>query len=431
MYNQALQHHANSQPRTATHNSKHVDAGHQPDILPTPPNSISPSLPPHRIASPSLTSTRTLVGTESDGDSENEDKKYSSSWSRTHLSEPITSESLATHFLPEIFRRENGAVSGSVNVKDILSHLRTLPNFKSLDNQTARRKVTAALEHHIGGVEKNVMYNKVKWGVWEAIPMDSKDKGRRASKKEARRPSSISVPRVKASGSSIESPLSVRSNAVDSDSENEADAMSLDGDAPRPKLLKGQRHFTPEPLVDDSEATEDEDWDGTNPDRYREASMSSYAASHSSRRGSHVSGTSGIDIVRARDAPHHRHHGSAPKQRYLSLPNGTLISSDFIRSLTYQGGIRPFEKTYSRSLKHAAKEERRQKKHRHPHAHGSLSRSQEHRHTSMTFPKLSRAEQTERNSVRSASIACPAEAPIQEQSEMEAAKALLALQALS
>jgi Putative Sin3 binding protein len=454
MHNTASQRLVTTEARIVRRNSKSkVDAGHRPDILPTPPNSLSPYLLPHphqRAVSPSNTiSGGTLLGTESEFGSEHEGggrrgKHATSPWSNADIKAPITTDTLAKHYLPEIFKRVNGSVTGEIHVKDILKHLRTLPNFERLDNQTGRRKVTAALENRLGGSNGDVMYNKVKWGVWEAVPMDGQDvKGSdelAQAQKPKNRPAPISVPSVKTSDkSSVESPASAQSsNAVESDFDDEADAMSLDGE-PEIRVLKQRRrkvrHFVPPTAEDDSEVTEDDDWEPLGSGSgFRAPSMSSYAASYSSRRGSHASmtrpslmgtGSLAMDIKGA----HHRrgsHHGSAPKHRYLSLPNGAVFSHDLARSLTYQGGIVPFEETYSHSLKVAAREQRRRRKQsRHDYSDENRRKSL-HKHSMDGVLGLSVPHYPTHTLVNAGQSAQAAAGPSQT-SEMEVAKALLDL----
>jgi hypothetical protein len=355
--------------RTARRNSKGVDAGHRRDSLTTHATNIiesSPNIHPRRATSPSITtSSRTLVESESEGE-----------WdSNGRVPGPITPDVIAKYYLPQIFRRVNGLVSGQVSVKDILKHLREHPHFNQLDNQTCRRRVTAALENSNAGVK----YNKVKWGVWEALPLDKEfeDEGKPAHVSAKRsRPSPLTIPPTRSKKLSP-APLSLSSNAIESDSEDEADKMSLDGE-PEIRVTRVRRHirqFTPDAAEDDSEATEEEDWFNDGPSR--EAS-SSYAASYSSRRGSYASiGTraslaptaaGAVDI--ARGMSHRRNssgRSSFPKQRYLSLPNGATFSHEFGRSMTYSGGCVPFEALYSKSVERAARDQKKMKvqKHRH------------------------------------------------------------------
>jgi hypothetical protein len=425
-------------------NFKDLDAGHHDTTdLPTPPRSSespafsnsspeSPSESPQLIAQQSSAPviTKHYLEGETDVESGNEDGTL-----------PITTESLRSHYIPEIFRRLNGSVTGALGVKDILKHLRQVPNFERLDNQTGRRKLTAALESGIGGEHGNVKYNKVKWGVWEAVPMDAMETDEKPSRtKKSSRPAPISVPALRISGSSITSPgaPSVSSNAIESDSEDEADRMSLDGDGELRSLKAGKRinrRYSPAPEpADDSEVTEDDDDAIASLGRgARRPSAGSYAMSSTSRRDSHVSvgsrvslsvpGSAAMDIMGNGRNHHKRRHGSGSKPKYLSLPNGSLFSYDVARNMSWNGGFRPFEETYSTALKAAAKEQRRVRRRQ-----SQMSDFERFQHSAMSTSTGQPSQDPQYFAKSYGKVqTAPAASALQPASEMDVARALLAL----
>jgi hypothetical protein len=127
--------------------------------------------------------------------------------------------------------------------------------------------------------------------------------------------------------------------------------MSLDGDDDQDRRRRIPIIQAPE----DSDMTDEEDWESIGPDGLN---AQSYAASFASRRNSHSSSlgrplhfsarASSIPIGSAAKAPHH-----AVKRKFsganiiTSIPGLNAVTA---RSMSYSGGILPFQRVYSSSL---------------------------------------------------------------------------------
>ncbi|KAL8688564.1 MAG: hypothetical protein Q9218_005554 [Villophora microphyllina] len=166
--------------------------------LPTPPNSISPSLPPHgykgRVAAEPLTPPA-IVTLDSDLDLQDavdhakaqDQTQHALSMNRglTSLADldaagTITPGLLAKHHLPGILLEH-----GPLAIRHVMGFLTTsVPGFAGIPPAKARRLVVGALElrGEDGSVEegdKNVIFEKVGWGRWDArrrgqLPRDSR-----------------------------------------------------------------------------------------------------------------------------------------------------------------------------------------------------------------------------------------------------------------
>ena len=254
--------------------------------LPTPPNSISPSLPPQAYKGracdgPLTPPAPTHVESDIDLEDAVEHAKAQDSPQRgltarglSNLADldsvgAITPGLLAKHHLPGILL-DNGPLA----IRHIMGYLTTsVPGFSGIPPAKARRLVVGALEGRgsdgsQGGIGGDVMFEKVGWGRWDA-------RMRGEPPKEARNPQhgTSSLPQ-----GSLRIPVSTtrqdRSRGIatshDSDREydtpmedigmleHEADKMSLDGiescssyDAPE---HKSRMDF------DLDEVTDEEDW---------------------------------------------------------------------------------------------------------------------------------------------------------------------------
>ncbi|KUJ20978.1 uncharacterized protein LY89DRAFT_421311 [Mollisia scopiformis] len=276
----------------------------KPHPLPTPPNSISPSLPPHGIkpyGTRSITAA-TLENVESDLDlheGPTGSERDGSAEGGHDVGSPgfdtagaITPTLLAKHHLPEILLNH-----GPLAIRHIMGFLTTaVPGFSGIPPAKARRLVVGALVGRGsggegGGVKGNVKFEKVGWGRW-----DARLKGRPARNSRGIQqspppsvPSSYSngMPiaatdswdrtRLNAPGSSWAADSAVFSHDDDMDIsmlENEADKMSLDGDEscsssdapPEDEIMS---------MGDDPEdITDDEDWAAVGAAALRAASYS-------------------------------------------------------------------------------------------------------------------------------------------------------------
>ncbi|KAK1751742.1 protein STB3 [Echria macrotheca] len=217
-----------------------------PTTLPTPPNSISPSLPPHGLKA-QLQKAR-LEPIDSDLDLHEDHDGASPLGSPPYDSAgAITPGMLAKFHLPEILVNH-----GPLSIRHIMGYLTTsVPGFAGIPPTKARRLVVGALEGkgvrtEGGGLDGDVEFVKVGWGTW-----DAKKRGKLARDLAVRRvsptselyPTSIPISkglggrttdrlRLAASGSSAGGAWSAAFSHDDRDIsmlENEADKMSLDG----------------------------------------------------------------------------------------------------------------------------------------------------------------------------------------------------------
>ncbi|GFF30844.1 hypothetical protein IFM58399_02700 [Aspergillus lentulus] len=148
-----------------------VRPGH-PAMLPTPPNSISPTLPPQafkkqdlrRPGSPPL-ATSPHVDSDIDlGDAASDHHQSA------HVSDnvgEITPSMLARYHLPEVMLNQ-----GPLAIRHVMAYLTTsVPGFSRIPPAKARRLVVAALEgrgNEGGGLNGDVIFEKVGWGRWDA-----------------------------------------------------------------------------------------------------------------------------------------------------------------------------------------------------------------------------------------------------------------------
>lgn len=141
------------------------DTAH-PVMLPTPPNSISPTLRPHvsfgHKQSVNLASTSPLATSHPDSDLDLGDAGDLDSTGA------ITPGMLAKHHLPEIMLHQ-----GPLAIRHVMGYLTTsVPGFSRIPPAKARRLVVAALEGR--GCEQgsasdgDVVFEKVGWGRWDA-----------------------------------------------------------------------------------------------------------------------------------------------------------------------------------------------------------------------------------------------------------------------
>ncbi|KAI1772368.1 putative Sin3 binding protein-domain-containing protein [Hypoxylon cercidicola] len=273
---------ARSVPVTRTHS------------LPTPPNSISPTLPPHGLKA-QLQKAK-LDSIDSDLDL-HEGADHSPAGSPSFESAgAITPALLAKFHLPEILLNH-----GPLAIRYITGYLTTsVPGFAGIPPPKARRLVVAALEgrgqgHGVegGGVIGDVEFQKVGWGRW-----DAKRRGQPSQDATSREsigngipgsaPTSIPISQG-AVWNTDRSRLNARatsnghSAAFSHDGrdvnmmENEADKMSLDSlDGPASASCSSPPGDEDMAMNDDPEdATDDEDWAAMGAAALRAASYSS------------------------------------------------------------------------------------------------------------------------------------------------------------
>ena len=160
----------------------------QPTVLPTPPNSISPSLPPHGFKAHggkmAVKAPSAPIHVDSDIDLQDAVDHAKCQDQPQHGFGPtgnvggraevdvvgaITPGLLAKHHLPDIL-----LAHGPLAIRHVMGYLTTsVPGFSRIPPAKARRLVVGALEGRSsggegGGVNGEVEFEKVGWGRWDA-----------------------------------------------------------------------------------------------------------------------------------------------------------------------------------------------------------------------------------------------------------------------
>ncbi|KAL4778579.1 putative Sin3 binding protein-domain-containing protein [Aspergillus varians] len=240
-------------PRSGYPSGAHAPRAGRPAMLPTPPNSISPSLPPHGFStrdaglllSPPLATSHVDSDIDlSDADHANHDQRNAAA-SSLEAAGAITPGMLAKHHLPGILLQH-----GPLAIRHVMGYLTTsVPGFAGISPAKARRLVVAALESRANdgkssGPQRDVVYEKVGWGRWDAHRRG--EPSRNSHGHEMSPPSSLSdtfqrsmqIPRrdsLHPYGSSVAGDSAVFSytemdfGGREDIPEHEADKMSLDG----------------------------------------------------------------------------------------------------------------------------------------------------------------------------------------------------------
>ncbi|KAI8671558.1 hypothetical protein NCS57_00631300 [Fusarium keratoplasticum] len=233
--------------------------------LPTPPNSISPSLPPHGLKA-QLQKAK-LDPIDSDLDLHESSDHGRSVSPALEASGAITSSLLARYHLPEILLNY-----GPLAIRHIMGYLTTsVPGFSGIPPTKARRLVVGALEGRGGeggGLAGEVEFEKVGWGRW-----DARQRGQPARHRQGTPPSSYGagIP-ISKNGGRGQDRARLMASSSNGDSvnfshdddhdismmEHEADKMSMDGyasascsEAPEDDVVMND---------DPEDATDDEDW---------------------------------------------------------------------------------------------------------------------------------------------------------------------------
>ncbi|KAL1392754.1 putative Sin3 binding protein-domain-containing protein [Phyllosticta capitalensis] len=307
---------------------------HRSAMLPTPPNSISPTFGPQRKPHASLTHNLHNVHVDSDVElldaGQHPAPLSSAALSGLEAEATITPAMLARHHLADIVLN-----NGPVAIKHILMNLaQTVPGFSRIPQAKARRLVVAALESRTAAAsipDGETAFEKVGWGRWDAYIVGQPRTDRVAGAGAASAPNGIPVagsaahhalaafsppasvpesyamssagagglqiPRVADraarrfpsqrredlySGSwAASSALSGRDPSdYDVDmhmAEHEADKMSLDGEddgydsPPAPEAMDDDLE-----LDDEDDATDEEDWAGMGAEMLRQGSYRGY-----------------------------------------------------------------------------------------------------------------------------------------------------------
>ncbi|KAI1642604.1 putative Sin3 binding protein-domain-containing protein [Daldinia loculata] len=271
---------ARSVPVTRTHS------------LPTPPNSISPTLPPHGLKAQLHKAKLDCIDSDLDlHEGVDHSPIGSPSFESTGT---ITPALLAKYHLPEILLNH-----GPLAIRYIMGYLTTsVPGFAGIPPPKARRLVVAALEgrgqgHGVegGGVDGDVEFQKVGWGRW-----DARRRGQAARDAVSRQTLGQGDSRIPPTSIPISKAFSHDDRDVTM-TENEADKMSLDSlDGPASASCSLAPDDEDMIMNDDPEdATDDEDWAAVGAAALRAASYSNPAeARQGANYPSHVYNSHGF-----------------------------------------------------------------------------------------------------------------------------------------
>ncbi|KAF2176454.1 hypothetical protein K469DRAFT_723163 [Zopfia rhizophila CBS 207.26] len=362
------------------------DGGHvdHPTNLLTPPNSISPTLPPHNHRPDILSASRPHPPSQVDSDIDLQDAvEHAAAQGQPALSREalsgleaagqITPAMLAKHHLPDVLLGH-----GAMAIRHVLNQLaQVVPGFSQIPPAKARRLVVAALESRGGGgLNGDVEFEKVGWGRWcahkgprdprdpRAIPIDASHSGLSppASVSGSYAVSSVGglqIPQISSryrrdlhSGSwAGDSMLSSRDEEMTdmNYAEHEADKMSLDGSEDSVSDSSEMADDIPGLEDDLDDVTDHEDWAAIDPDALRQGS---YSSGHrmAYRDYNYLSRTSGarmkppvrsVRSVSAQSVPLSRAGASAPAVNNSSYSAsrgmaGTLNASTGVMGTTGQ-----------------------------------------------------------------------------------------------
>ncbi|KAI4147244.1 MAG: hypothetical protein LQ341_001841 [Variospora aurantia] len=282
----------------ATVAARPKSTGHHHGGLPTPPNSISPSLPPHgyKGRAPTAPPTPPPAATlDSDLDLQDavdhakaQDKPqgaFSMARGQASLGDldaagAITPGMLAKHHLPGILLEH-----GPLAIRHVMGFLTTsVPGFSGIPPAKARRLVVGALESRgengsLRGLDQDVIFEKVGWGRWDARQRNQLPRDRRAEHNS----NGLQIPENNTSrqkhsragmgpasiGFSHDSEMEYDNPDIDM-LECEADKMSLDGAG---SCSSDPYNDVPPRLDDLEEATDEEDWASIGAAALRQASF--------------------------------------------------------------------------------------------------------------------------------------------------------------
>ncbi|KAI4224981.1 MAG: hypothetical protein L6R36_004250 [Xanthoria steineri] len=264
--------------------------------LPTPPNSISPSLPPHGYAGradadpltpPAITTFDSDLDLQDAVDHAKAQHQPQPALSMTRAfanldaAGAITPSMLAKHHLPGILLQH-----GPLAIRHVMGFLTTsVPGFSGIPPAKARRLVVGALESRgddEGSLDepgKGVIFEKVGWGRW-----DARRRGQLARDHRVEHDTNgLQIPGQSSRQDNHKATFSSRGSAgfshdsemdydnPDSDMlEHEADKMSLDGGGSSSSDPPHQNPRHPDDLGD---ATDEEDWASIGAAALRQASF--------------------------------------------------------------------------------------------------------------------------------------------------------------
>lgn len=314
--------------------------------LPTPPNSISPTLPPHTFKHKNAVNLpdsppSAPVHVDSDIDLQDAVEHAKSQDQPPHgpttntldSAGAITPALLAKYHLPDILLNH-----GPLAIRHIMGYLTTsVPGFASIPPAKARRLVVGALEGRGnggegGGINGDVIFEKVGWGRWDARRRGQPARDRQAlnnSSQPSSVPSSyqqgVQIPRNSQWRSANSRPAYGASMTGDSAAfshsdldylEHEADKMSLDGE---------DHDYCSSSEAPDDAAVPDDEWDDDVTDEEDWANIGADALRARSLNGGGIVNTNHLAVY------------SNQKQQNPPLSGGGPASSTLAKSVP--GGI--------------------------------------------------------------------------------------------
>lgn len=257
--------------------------------LPTPPSSLSPTLPAHkqgpipamgRLATPDDESMEIDLQDAVEHAAAQDQPSALSKEALAGLdaTRQITALMLARNYLPDII-----AGHGAMPIREMMAHLaQSVPGFSGLQPAKARRLVVAALEHRAGGgLQGEVKFEKVGWGRWSVAGSAAQAQGVPIG---ASRSSHGQTPPSRVNGSGNSLPILNMRDTRDvyagswnagswsphraEDDEEMADNMSLDGSEGSTESDSASDMDLQADLNDD---TDEEDWAALGPQAFRES----------------------------------------------------------------------------------------------------------------------------------------------------------------
>ncbi|CEL09106.1 Putative Mucin [Aspergillus calidoustus] len=328
-------------PRFGHPSGAHAQRTLHPNMLPTPPNSISPTLAPHGFkrhdinlpASPPLATSQldSDIDLGDAVDSANTGHRNATAHS-LEAAGAITPGMLAKYHLPEILLQH-----GPLAIRHVMGYLTTsVPGFSGIPPAKARRLVVAALEGR-GGDDKgsDAIFEKVGWGRWDARRRGEPSGELR--RHELSPPSSVSdnfaqrgmqIPRRESfnpyygssvtGGSAVFSYTEMEFGGREDMLEHEADKMSLDG------VDRDYCSSSPAPEDDiqdedwgEEDITDEEDWAQIGADALRARSMNGGGGFVNGRHPPQLHGGGPASSSLAKSAP----RGGPIQQLGFSLPD--------------------------------------------------------------------------------------------------------------
>ncbi|MCJ1374264.1 DNA-binding proteins Bright/BRCAA1/RBP1 and proteins containing BRIGHT domain [Loxospora ochrophaea] len=309
--------------------ARSLPTAHQSAGLPTPPNSISPSLPPQAYRGHASVAPATPPAHVLDSDIDLQDAvDHANAQDRPQRALAVTSPGrilagldttgaitpglLAKHYLPDIL-----LTHGPLAIRHVMGYLTTsVPGFSGIPPAKARRLVVGALEGRGssgegGGLEGDVEFEKVGWGRWDALRKGHTSKGNGSSEQPSKGTHHPSPEYSTHNGVRISNPsrhdrhhgprsiddsakyshdseMDTGDNLEDiSMLENEADKMSLDGSDP----CSSSEAPDDGPVLDEDlgDVTDEEDWASIGAAALRQGSFPLKSGGGSSRHNIYLS----------------------------------------------------------------------------------------------------------------------------------------------